>query len=111
MPPVPDPLNLYSETAAGKISPATAGAIERIYVPNRQSNDVYVIDPATYKVVDKFPAGPEPQHVVPSYDLRTLYVASSRPPNGGVLPIDPRTGRPGAFRNLQDVYNLYFTPA
>src|SRR5262247_3340613 len=57
MPPVPDPLNLYSETAAGKISPATAGAIERIYVPNRQSNDVYVIDPAKMAVVDKFRVG------------------------------------------------------
>ena len=34
MPPVPDARNLYSETAAGKISPALAGDLARIYVPN-----------------------------------------------------------------------------
>ena len=37
MPPVPDPKNLYSETASGKLSPAVAGALERVYVPNRTS--------------------------------------------------------------------------
>ena len=57
MPPVPDALNLYSETAKGKISPATAGALERVYVPNRGENSVSVIDPATLKVVDKFKVG------------------------------------------------------
>ncbi|HEX2773491.1 MAG TPA: YncE family protein, partial [Micromonosporaceae bacterium] len=60
--------------------------------------------------VDTFPGGPEPQHVVPSYDLRTLYVASSETPSGGLVAINPRTGKAGAFRRLEDVYNLYFTP-
>ena len=52
--------------------------------PTPTSDDVYVIDPATYKVIDKFYGGPEPQHVVPSYDMRTLYVTSSRVPAGGL---------------------------
>ncbi len=65
MPPVADPANLYSETAAGKFSPAVAGDLARVYVPHVTSNDVYVIDPATMKVVDKFKAGVNPQHVVP----------------------------------------------
>ena len=30
MPPVTDPKNLYSETAAGKLSPAVDGALERV---------------------------------------------------------------------------------
>ena len=64
MPPVPDALNLYSETTAGKLSAATAGALERVYVPNRSENTVMVIDPATLKVVDKFKVGINPQHVV-----------------------------------------------
>ena len=73
MPPVVDPHNLYySETQAGKLSPAVNGALPRVYVPNRQSNDVTVIDPATLKVVDRFPVGINPQHVVPSWDLKTL---------------------------------------
>ena len=77
MPPVVDPANLYSETAAGKLSPAVAGDLPRVYVPNVKSNDVYVIDPATFKVVDKFKVGINPQHVVPSWDLRTLWVANN----------------------------------
>src|SRR6478672_2651860 len=65
MPGVPDRSNLYSETAAGKLSDAVKGALARVYVPNLQSNDVWVIDPATLKVVDKFRVGLNPQHVVP----------------------------------------------
>ncbi len=69
--------NLYSETTAGKLSPAVAGDLPRVYVPHVKSNDVYVIDPATLKVVDKFKVGMNPQHVVPSWDLRTLWVANN----------------------------------
>jgi len=65
MPPVVDPANLYSETAAGRMSPAVAGDLPRVYVPHVKSNDVYVIDPATLKVVDRFKVGINPQHVVP----------------------------------------------
>jgi hypothetical protein len=45
MPPVVDTANLYSEAAAGRMSPAVADALPRIYVPNLRSNDDYVIDP------------------------------------------------------------------
>jgi YVTN family beta-propeller protein len=110
MPAYPSTANVYAAAGPGMLSEQVRGDRALVYVPNTKSNDVWVIDPATRRVVDKFPGGPEPQHVVPSYDLRTLYVASSKPPGGGVLPIDPRTGRPGTFRNLEDVYNLYFTP-
>ena len=112
MPPVPDPGNLYSETAAGKLAPATAGALERIYVPNRQSNDVYVIDPATMKVVDKFRVGINPQHVVPSWDLKTLWVTNNAEgrTDGSLTPIDPTTGKPGKNIPVEDPYNMYFTP-
>jgi YVTN family beta-propeller protein len=77
MRPVIDPNNLYSETEAGKLSPSVKGALPRVYVPNRQSNDVTVIDPATLKVVDHFPVGINPQHVVPSWDLKTLWVPTT----------------------------------
>ena len=110
MPPYPAAGNVYAGAGPNMLSEAVRGDRALVYVPNTKSNDVWVIDPATYKVVGKFPGGPEAQHVVPSYDLRTLYVASSRVPDGGVVPIDPRTGRPGKFVNLRDVYNLYFTP-
>src|SRR5262249_11464177 len=44
MPPVVDPRNLYSEVSAGKLGAAVANDLERIYVPNLRSNDVYVVD-------------------------------------------------------------------
>ena len=112
MPPVVDPANLYSETAAGKLGAAVAGDLPRVYVPHLQSNDVYVIDPATLKVVDRFKVGVNPQHVVPSWDLRTLWVANNaeNTKHGSLTPIDPRTGKPGAPIKVDDPYNMYFTP-
>src|SRR5262249_37659831 len=77
MPPVIDPRNVYSETTTGKLSPATAGALSRVYVPNVKSGDVDVIDPSTFQVVDHFVVGGNPQHIIPSWDLKTLWVAGS----------------------------------
>ncbi|MFL5269310.1 MAG: hypothetical protein ACJ8AH_22435 [Stellaceae bacterium] len=112
MPPVLDSSNLYSGTGADRMSPAVAGALSRIYVPNRRSNNIYAIDPATLEVVDRFSAGVSPQHVVPSWDLKTLWVANngSRRNSGSLTPIDPKTGRPGNTIPVDDPYNLYFTP-
>jgi YVTN family beta-propeller protein len=112
MPPVVDPANLYSETRAGALSAAVASALPRIYVPNRTSNDVWVYDPATLKVVDKFKAGINPQHVVPSWDLKTLWVTNNAEgrTDGSLTPIDPRTGKPGKAIAVDDPYNMYFTP-
>jgi len=112
MPPVPDPNNLYSETRSDKMSPAVAGALSRIYVPNRQGNDVTVIDPATMKVVDRFEVGINPQHVVPSWDMKTLWVTNNAEgrPDGSLTPIDPTTGKPGKTIMVEDPYNMYFTP-
>ena len=112
MPPVVDPGNLYSETRAGKLSPAVAGALPRVYVPNRRSNDVYVIDPATLKVVDRFGVGANPQHIVPSWDLKTLWVNNNAEgrADGSLIPIDPATGKPGKSVPVDDPYNMYFTP-
>ena len=112
MPPVPDPANLYSETTAAKMSPAVAGDLPRVYVPHIQSNDVYAIDPATFQVVDKFKVGLNPQHVVPSYDLRTLWVANNaeNTKRGSLTPVDPKTGKPGKAIPVDDPYNMYFSP-
>jgi DNA-binding beta-propeller fold protein YncE len=112
MPAVVDPANLYSETAAGRLAAAVAGDLPRVYVPNRQSGDVYVIDPARFIVVDRFRVGVNPQHVVPSWDLRTLWVANNAEgrPDGSLTPIDPRTGKPGRTVAVDDPYNMYFTP-
>ncbi|AIF48761.1 YncE family protein [Dyella japonica] len=112
MPPVVNPANMYTEAGLGKLSPAVKNDPERIYVPNLRSNDVYVIDPTTYKVVDKFKVGEGPQHVVPSWDLRTLWVTNNaeRKKTGSLTPIDAHTGKPGTAVPVDDPYNMYFTP-
>ena len=112
MPAVPDRNNLYSETGSGKMSPAVAGALERVYVPNRTDRTVTVIDPATLKIVDTFKVGIDPQHVVPSWDLKTLWVANNAEgrTDGSLTPIDPRTGKPGKPIAVDDPYNLYWSP-
>jgi len=112
MPPVTDAKNLYSETTSDKMSKATAGALERIYVPNRGENTVSVIDPATLKVIDKFKVGVHPQHVVPSWDLQMLWVANNAEgrTDGSLTPVDPKTGKPGKSIPVDDPYNMYFSP-
>ena len=112
MPPVVDSRNIYGEARAGAMSPATVGAIPRVYVPNLKDNTVSVIDPDTLRVVDTYKVGTGPQHVVPSYDLQTLWVTNNAETQttGSVTPIDPKTGKPGASISVDDPYNMYFTP-
>lgn len=112
MPPVTDAANLYRDTAAGRFSAAVRGDLERIYVPNLRSNDVVVVDPQALKVVDRFKVGLGPQHIVPSWDLRTLWVTNNAEgrTDGSLTPIDPRTGKPGPAVPVDDPYNMYFTP-
>lgn len=112
MPPVVDSSNLYGETAAGKFSAAVADALPRVYVPNRASGDVHVIDPATLKVVDHYRVGVNPQHIVPSWDLKTLWVNNNAEgrTDGSLTPIDPTTAKPGKSIPVDDPYNMYFTP-
>jgi len=105
------PVNVYSHTTAGHLSPATAGALPRVYVPNRSSNSVTVIDTATLKEVDRFSVGSKPQHVVPSWDLKTLWVANNGTgKNGSLTEVDPKTGKPGRQVPVDDPYNMYFMP-
>ena len=82
-------------------------------MPNRGSNDVSVIDPATMQVVDTFDVGVNPQHIVPSWDLKTLWVTNNAEgrTDGTLTPVDPKTGKPrGPGIAVDDPYNMYFTP-
>ncbi len=112
MPPVPDATNLYSETASNKMSAAINGHLPRVYVPDRAANQVVVIDPATMQVIDRYTVGIHPQHVVPSWDMKTLWVTNNAEgrTDGSLTPIDPTTGKPGAAIPVDDPYNMYFSP-
>ena len=112
MPPVQNPNNIYAAAEAGMFGPDVKDLPERVYVPNLKSSDVYVIDPATFQVIDKYKVGGNPQHIIPSWDMKTLWVAGSAERNlsGMLIPIDPKTGKPGETIKVQDAYNMYFTP-
>jgi len=101
-------INVYLATGAGALSPAAAAAKPLVYVPNTLSNSVTVIDPATHMVVRTFPTGKLPQHVVPSYDMRKLWVTNDM--DDSLTSIDPATGAEGSRVRVSDPYNLYFTP-
>ena len=101
-------VNIYAEDGADNLAPAAARAIPMVYVPNSRSGSVTVIDPKTYQVVRTFPTGKVPQHVVPSYDLSTLWVANNS--SNSVTPIDPFTAKEGQSVKVDDPYNIYFTP-
>src|SRR5207302_8803929 len=61
-----------------------------------------------YHVVEHFAVGAVPQHVTPSYDLKTLWVLNDR--GNSLTPINPRTTRPGRPVPVTDPYNMYYTP-
>jgi DNA-binding beta-propeller fold protein YncE len=103
-----EPLDVYAADRPGRLSPVVRGFRPLIYVPNSDSGTVDEIDPRSYKVVRHFAVGALPQHVVPSYDLKTLWVTNDL--GNSLTPIDPRSGRPGKPVPVVDPYNLYFTP-
>jgi YVTN family beta-propeller protein len=100
--------NVYAADTPNDLTGAARTALPRIYVPNSKSDTVDVIDPKTYKIVDHFAVGGLPQHVVPSYDLKHLYVTND---TGNTLTeINPQTGKPTRTIPVEDPYNMYFTP-
>ncbi|MGW1843786.1 YVTN family beta-propeller repeat protein [Streptomyces sp. NPDC001966] len=107
MPPVLDAKDVYSADR-GKLSPVVKDFPSRVYVPNTNSDTVSVIDPATYKVIKTIKVGRQPQHVVPSWDLKTLWVNNDI--GDSLTAIDPATGKTGPTVPVSDPYNLYFTP-
>jgi YVTN family beta-propeller protein len=111
LPGMPRPLaphDLYAADRPNALSPTVRNDLSRVYVPNLGSNTVSVIDPATFRVVQTVPVAAGPQHVVPSWDLRTLWVNNNV--GNALTPIDPVTGLFGAPVPVDDPYNLYFTP-
>jgi DNA-binding beta-propeller fold protein YncE len=100
-------VDVYAATRAGHLAPQVRGDPARVYVPNSQSDTVDVIDQRTARIVDHFAVGALPQHVTPSWDLRTLWVTNDT--GNSLTPIDPRTGRHGHPVPVRDPYNLYFT--
>lgn len=103
-----DPKDLYAYDRPNELSPTVRDFPSLVYVPNSESDSVTVIDPKTYRVIRTVPVGEQPQHVVPGWDLKTLWVNNDK--GNTLTPIDPATGEFGTPVSVHDPYNLYFTP-
>src|SRR5205814_8961463 len=101
-------VNIYAATGANQLAPEAKRALPMVYVPNSRGGTVTEIDPRTYQVVRTFPTGRVPQHVIPSYDLSTLWVANNA--SNSLTPIDPLTGKEGKSVRVDDPYNMYCPP-
>jgi len=109
MPPVANAANIYADAGPGMLSQAVRGMPYRIYVPESGGDTVTVIDPSTSRVIWSYQTGLNPQHVVPGYDLQTLYATNDL--GNSLTPISPLTGHPaGPNIAVDDPYNMYFTP-
>jgi DNA-binding beta-propeller fold protein YncE len=107
---IPRPLSrtdVYAADRPNRLAAQVRGDPARVYVPNSRSNTVDVISQRSGRIVEHFAVGALPQHVTPSWDLRTLWVTDDR--GNSLTPIDPRTGRHGRPVPVRDPYNLYFT--
>ncbi|HEX8856152.1 MAG TPA: YncE family protein [Thermoleophilaceae bacterium] len=107
IPPPASRADVYAAGRPDRLRGPARQALRRVYVPNSDSNTVDVISQESGRVVAHFATGQNPQHVTPSWDLRTLWVLNDQ--GNSVTPIDPRTGRPGKNVPVADPYNMYFT--
>ena len=102
-----DPKDVYAAGRPGHLAPEALHARALVYVPDSDDGTVHVIDQRTRKVIEVVHTGRLPQHVTPSYDLKTLYVDNDL--GNSLTTINPRTGRFGPKVAVDDPYNLYFT--
>jgi YVTN family beta-propeller protein len=108
VPPLLDRFDVYAADGRGELSSTVRRDRPLVYVPNSGSDTVSEIDQPTFRVIRTFAVGGLPQHVVPSYNLRTLWVTNDL--GNSLTPINPVNGRPGRAVHVDDPYNMYYTP-
>jgi YVTN family beta-propeller protein len=103
--------DVYAAAAAGDLAPQTRTAKSLVYVADSSGHGYDIIDQKTMKLVSHRTTSSDsagPQHVVPGWDLTTLYATDSAA--GTLTPIDPRSGANGTALPVADAYDLSFTP-
>jgi len=107
---IPAPLrksDVYAADRPNHLSRRIRHDPPRVYVPDSGGNAVDVIDQRTFKVIRHFAVGAQPQHITPSWNLRTLWVSNDK--GNTLTAIDPRTSRRGRTVAVADPYNLYYS--
>ncbi|MBU3738734.1 MAG: YncE family protein [Rhodoferax sp.] len=90
--------------------PASASATPApIFVMNSLSASVSVIDPQTWREVQRIPTGKEPHHLYLTPDEKSLVVANAL--GDSLTFVDPRTAQvQRTVRGILDPYQLRFSP-
>ncbi|MDR5855746.1 cytochrome D1 domain-containing protein [Caballeronia sp. LZ062] len=89
------------------LAQATAHA-EDVIVLNSADASISLIDQASQKVVDTYPVGKEPHHLMATPDNRSLIVANSVANN--LVLLDPENGKVQRWiPNIEDPYQLGFS--
>lgn len=102
----PSPLNIYAYTRIGMFHPELKNKAPRVYVPNKKDSSVLIIEPATRKIVEQFSINTLARAIVPSYDLKTLWILDKDSPSAA-KPVINKIGKEIVLKNA---LNLYFTP-
>ncbi|MBV8500393.1 MAG: YncE family protein [Paucibacter sp.] len=86
-----------------------AQAATPIFVLNSLDADISVVDPVSFKQVQRIPTGKEPHHLYLSPDEKSLVVANAL--GDSLTFLDPATARvQRVVRGLGDPYHLRFSP-
>lgn len=108
-------LRAVTRAAAGLllfVAIATANALapgERAVVLNSGDGTVSIIDRATRKVVDTYPVGKEPHHLIPTLDDSELVVANAI--SNDLVFLNPLTGEvKRRLPRISDPYQLGYSP-
>jgi YVTN family beta-propeller protein len=101
--------NVYGHAKAADLAASVRDDPALVYVPNGKGDSVDVIDQQTFAVVRRIAVGAQPEHVVPAWDLRSLWVTSDH--GNSLTQINPRSGTATRRLKVPDPYNLYFTPS
>lgn len=99
-------LGLAGLTGVASAAPAQDGVV---VVLNSGDASVSLIDKTTQKVIQTFPVGKEPHHLMATPDNESLIVANSV--GNSLIFLDPKTGQiQRKVDNIEDPYQIGFSP-
>lgn len=108
MKPSISPMRYMLGALAVAILASTPALAENVIVLNSADASVSLIDQASQKVVDTFPVGKEPHHLMATPDNQSLIVANSVGNN--LVFLDPKTGKTQRWvPDIEDPYQLGFS--
>jgi hypothetical protein len=96
--------DIYAATGPDMLTAAARRIPARLYVPHGRVVDV--LDQKTLTPVSRITTKAAVRQIVPSWDLRTLWISSAH----SLMPLSALTGHPGKPVKMSGPYTLHFTP-